>query len=266
MATSNVVFITGATSGFGEAAAQVFADAGWSLVLSGRRYPRLKALQDRLAARVPVHIIELDVRDSEAVGPAGTGKTYLAVAAAVASLPADFADITTLINNAGLALSPLPAQEVALEDWKTMIDTNVTGLVTVTHALLPTLIRHGAGASIINIGSIAGQWPYPGSHVYGASKAFVKQFSYNLRCDLLGTGVRVTDLAPGIAETEFTLVRTKGDQAASDKLYRGTTPLSAHDIAEQMFYIATLPAHMNINRVEVMPVRQAWQPFAIDRD
>ncbi|HCK9338421.1 TPA: SDR family NAD(P)-dependent oxidoreductase, partial [Klebsiella pneumoniae] len=161
---------------------------------------------------------------------------------------------------------PLPAQEVALEDWKTMIDTNVTGLVTVTHALLPTLIRHGAGASIINIGSIAGQWPYPGSHVYGASKAFVKQFSYNLRCDLLGTGVRVTDLAPGIAETEFTLVRTKGDQAASDKLYRGTTPLSAHDIAEQMFYIATLPAHMNINRVEVMPVRQAWQPFAIDRD
>ncbi|WP_087597080.1 SDR family NAD(P)-dependent oxidoreductase [Klebsiella pneumoniae] len=235
MATSNVVFITGATSGFGEAAAQVFADAGWSLVLSGRRYPRLKALQDRLAARVPVHIIELDVRDSEAV------------AAAVASLP-------------------LPAQEVALEDWKTMIDTNVTGLVTVTHALLPTLIRHGAGASIINIGSIAGQWPYPGSHVYGASKAFVKQFSYNLRCDLLGTGVRVTDLAPGIAETEFTLVRTKGDQAASDKLYRGTTPLSARDIAEQMFYIATLPAHMNINRVEVMPVRQAWQPFAIDRD
>ncbi|HBS7982601.1 TPA: SDR family NAD(P)-dependent oxidoreductase [Klebsiella pneumoniae] len=225
MATSNVVFITGATSGFGEAAAQVFADAGWSLVLSGRRYPRLKALQDRLAARVPVHIIELDVRDSEAV------------AAAVASLPADFADITTLINNAGLALSPLP-----------------------------TLIRHGAGASIINIGSIAGQWPYPGSHVYGASKAFVKQFSYNLRCDLLGTGVRVTDLAPGIAETEFTLVRTKGDQAASDKLYRGTTPLSARDIAEQMFYIATLPAHMNINRVEVMPVRQAWQPFAIDRD
>ncbi|WP_087603386.1 SDR family NAD(P)-dependent oxidoreductase [Klebsiella pneumoniae] len=187
MATSNVVFITGATSGFGEAAAQVFADAGWSLVLSGRRYPRLKALQDRLAARVPVHIIELDVRDSEAGG-------------------------------------------------------------------------------IINIGSIAGQWPYPGSHVYGASKAFVKQFSYNLRCDLLGTGVRVTDLAPGIAETEFTLVRTKGDQAASDKLYRGTTPLSARDIAEQMFYIATLPAHMNINRVEVMPVRQAWQPFAIDRD
>ncbi|HGH3370660.1 TPA: SDR family NAD(P)-dependent oxidoreductase [Kluyvera cryocrescens] len=254
MEKRNVVFITGATSGFGEAAAHVFARAGWALVLSGRRRARLQVLQAELASLVPVHVMELDVRDSDAV------------AAAVAALPAEFADVTALINNAGLALAPQPAQKVDLTDWHTMIDTNVTGLVNVTHALLPTLIRHGAGASIINIGSIAGQWPYPGSHVYGASKAFVKQFSYNLRCDLLGTGVRVTDLAPGIAETEFTLVRTKGDQAASDALYRGTTPLSALDIAEQMFYIATLPDHMNINRVEVMPVRQAWQPFAIDRD
>ncbi|ASG63898.1 MULTISPECIES: SDR family NAD(P)-dependent oxidoreductase [Kluyvera] len=254
MQQRNVVFITGATSGFGQAAAHVFARAGWALVLSGRRLARLQALQNELASRVPVHVIELDVRDSAAV------------ASAVAALPLEFADVTTLINNAGLALSPQPAQKVDLADWHTMIDTNVTGLVNVTHALLPTLVRHGAGASIINIGSIAGQWPYPGSHVYGASKAFVKQFSYNLRCDLLGTGVRVTDLAPGIAETEFTLVRTKGDQAASDALYRGTTPLSALDIAEQMLYIATLPDHMNINRVEVMPVRQAWQPFAIDRD
>lgn len=254
MQQHNVVFITGATSGFGQAAAHVFARAGWALVLSGRRLARLEALQSELASRVPVHVIELDVRDSAAV------------ASAIAALPLEFARVTTLINNAGLALSPQPAQKVDLADWHTMIDTNVTGLVNVTHALLPTLIRHGAGASIINIGSIAGQWPYPGSHVYGASKAFVKQFSYNLRCDLLGTGVRVTDLAPGIAETEFTLVRTKGDQAASDALYRGTTPLSALDIAEQMFYIATLPDHMNINRVEVMPVRQAWQPFAIDRD
>ena len=147
-----------------------------------------------------------------------------------------------------------------------MIDTNIKGLGNVTHALLPTMIASGAGASIINIGSIAGQWPYPGSHVYGGTKAFVKQFSYNLRCDLLGTGVRVTDLAPGIAETEFTLVRTKGDQAASERLYRGTTALTADDIAEQMFHIATLPPHVNINRVEVMPTRQAWSPFAIDRD
>ena len=222
MQNRKVVFITGATSGFGEAAAHVFARAGWALVLSGRRLARLQALQAELTSLVPVHVMELDVRDSDAV------------AAAVAVLPAEFADVTALINNAGLALAPQPAQKVDLTDWHTMIDTNVTGLVNVTHALLPTLIRHGAGASIINIGSIAGQWPYPGSHVYGASKAFVKQFSYNLRCDLLGTGVRVTDLAPGIAETEFTLVRTKGDQAASDALYRGTTPLSALDIAEQM--------------------------------
>jgi len=251
---TKVAFITGATSGFGAAAAHVFARAGWGVVLSGRRMARLEALKAELEAHVPVHIIELDVRDNAAVK------------AAVANLPDAFRDITALINNAGLALAPQPAQAVELQDWQTMIDTNVTGLVNVTHALLPTLIAHGAGASIINIGSIAGQWPYPGSHVYGATKAFVKQFSYNLRCDLLGTGVRVTDLAPGIAETEFTLVRTKGDHAASDKLYSGTTPLTAQDIAEQMFSIATLPDHMNINRIEVMPVRQAWQPFAIDRD
>ncbi len=251
---TKVAFITGATSGFGAAAAHVFARAGWGVVLSGRRIARLEALKAELGAHVPVHIIELDVRDNAAVK------------AAVANLPEAFRDITALINNAGLALAPQPAQAVELQDWQTMIDTNVTGLVNVTHALLPTLIAHGAGASIINIGSIAGQWPYPGSHVYGATKAFVKQFSYNLRCDLLGTGVRVTDLAPGIAETEFTVVRTKGDQAASDQLYGGTTPLTAQDIAEQMFYIATLPDHMNINRIEVMPVRQAWQPFAIDRD
>lgn len=254
MSANKVVLITGATSGFGEAAAQVFAAAGWSLIVCGRRLSRLEMLKEKLAQQVPVHIIEMDVRDSAAVKQA------------IDALPADFADITTLINNAGLALAPQPAQQVDLEDWQTMIDTNVSGLVNVTHAVLPALLRHGAGATMINIGSIAGQWPYPGSHVYGASKAFVKQFSYNLRCDLLGTGVRVTDLAPGIAETEFTLVRTKGDRAASDTLYRGTTPLNAQDIAEQMFYIATLPDHMNINRIEVMPVRQAWQPFAIDRD
>lgn len=147
-----------------------------------------------------------------------------------------------------------------------MIDTNITGLVNVTHAVLPKLLETGKGASIINIGSVAGEWPYPGGHVYGASKAFVKQFSFNLRCDLVSTGVRVTDIAPGMAETEFTLVRTKGNQAASDALYSTTTPLSAEDIAEQIFYVATLPAHININRLEIMPSRQAWGPFAVDRD
>jgi len=251
---AKVVFITGATSGFGRAAARRFAADGWSLVLTGRRLERLQALQEELAARVPVHVAALDVRDAQAVQRV------------VEELPEDFRRVRALINNAGLALAPEAAQKVALEDWHTMIDTNVKGLVNVTHALLPTLIETGAGASIVNLGSVAGQWPYPGSHVYGASKAFVKQFSYNLRCDLLGTGVRVTDIAPGMAETEFTLVRTKGDQSASDRLYRGTTPLTAEDIAEQIFYVASLPDHININRLEVMPTRQAWMPFAVDRD
>jgi sulfoacetaldehyde reductase len=254
---NKVVFITGATSGFGRATARRFAQAGWSLVLSGRRTERLEELKQELEGqhpKLPVHIATLDVRDADAV------------AAMVAALPAAFRPVRCLVNNAGLALAPIPAQKAALQDWHTMIDTNITGLVNVTHAVLPQLIETGAGASIVNLGSVAGSWPYPGGHVYGASKAFVQQFSYNLRCDLLGTGVRVTDIAPGMAETEFTLVRTGGDQAASDKLYRGTTPLTAEDIAEQIFYVATLPDHININRLEVMPTRQAWSAFSIDRD
>ena len=251
---SKIIFITGATSGFGRAAARRFAAAGWSLILTGRRVERLQALQEELGAQVPVHIAALDVRDAEAVQ------------AVVAALPAAFRPVRVLLNNAGLALAPQAAQNVDLADWHTMIDTNVKGLVNVTHALLPTLIETGAGASIINIGSTAGQWPYTGSHVYGATKAFVEQFSYNLRCDLQGTGVRVTDIAPGMAETEFTLVRTKGDQAASDRLYNTTTPLTAGDIAEQIFYVANLPDRININFLEVMPTRQAWAGFAVDRD
>ncbi|HAF90681.1 NAD(P)-dependent oxidoreductase [Stutzerimonas balearica] len=252
--TQKIVFITGATSGFGRATARRFAEAGWALVLTGRRSERLEELREELSARVPVHIATLDVRHAGAVRDV------------VEQLPEAFRQVRCLVNNAGLALAPQPAQQVDLQDWHTMIDTNVTGLVNVTHALLPTLIDTGAGASIVNIGSVAGHWPYPGGHVYGATKAFVEQFGYNLRCDLLGTGVRVTDIAPGMAETEFTLVRTKGDQAASDRLYRGTTPLTAEDIAEQIFYVATLPDHININRLEVMPTRQAWSPFNIDRD
>jgi sulfoacetaldehyde reductase len=248
------VLITGATSGFGKAAAQRFAKAGWSLILTGRRKERLEALEKELSQQVPVLTLVLDVRDSDAVTDS------------ISNLPEKFLPLTCLINNAGLALAPEPAQKVALQDWHTMIDTNITGLVNVTHAALPLLLKNSEGASILNLGSVAGQWPYPGGHVYGASKAFVQQFSYNLRCDLLGTGVRVTDLAPGMAETEFTLVRTKGNQAASDALYRGTTPLQAEDIAEQLYYLATLPPHININRLEIMPVRQAWSAFAIDRD
>ncbi|MCK2182866.1 SDR family NAD(P)-dependent oxidoreductase [Halomonas getboli] len=251
---NRIAFITGATSGFGRACAHRFAEAGWSLVLSGRREERLDELREALKDKVPVHTAVLDVRDDAAVK------------AVVEALPDAFKGVTCLVNNAGLALAPQPAQKVDLADWHTMIDTNVRGLANVTHALLPTLIEQGAGSSIINLGSVAGDTPYPGSHVYGATKAFVKQFSYNLRCDLLGTGVRVTDVAPGLSETEFTLVRTGGSQDAHDALYRDTTPLSAEDIAEQIFYVATLPAHININRMDVMPVRQAWAPFAIDRD
>ncbi|QFU00878.1 Sulfoacetaldehyde reductase 2 [Halomonas sp. THAF5a] len=249
-----IAMITGATSGFGRAAARRFAEAGWSLILTGRRQERLDALEQELAERVEVLTLALDVRDAEAVKQA------------VDTLPEAFRGVTCLVNNAGLALAPKPSQEVDLADWHTMIDTNVTGLVNVTHAMLPLLIATGAGASIINIGSAAAKWPYAGGHVYGATKAFVEQFSYNLRCDLKGTGVRVTDIAPGLAETEFTLVRTKGDQGASDALYDTTTPLQAEDVAEQIVHVATLPAHININFLEIMPTRQSWSPTHIERD
>lgn len=248
------VFITGATSGFGEACARKMAEKGWKIVICGRRTDRLTALQKELSLRTNVWAITLDVRD------------HLAVQKAILELPDDFKNIQVLVNNAGLALAPQPAQQVSLDDWHTMIDTNIKGMANVTHALLPQLIAFGQGSSIINIGSSAGETPYPGSHVYGATKAFVKQFSYNLRCDLQGTGVRVTDLAPGMALTEFGIVRTHGDQAAADAIYRDTVPLSADDVADQIIYIAELPAHMNINRLEIVPVRQAWGPYAIHRD
>lgn len=251
---SKTVFITGATSGFGAATARRFARDGWSVVISGRREERLRALADELSFQVPVHAVVLDVQDADAVRNA------------VESLPSGFQSIHALVNNAGLALAPDAMHRVDLSDLHTMINTNITGLVNVTHALLPQLIRTGAGATIINIGSTAGEWPYPGSHVYGATKAFVKQFSFNLRSDLQGTGVRVTDLAPGIAETEFSVVRNSGDRSAADAVYEGTVPLTARDVAEQIAHIANLPDHININRVEMVPVRQAWGPYAIHRE
>ena len=168
-----------------------------------------------------------------------------------------------LINNAGLALGTAPAQSASLQDWRTMIDTNVTALVTLTHRLLPTLVaRKGV---IINMSSVAASYPYPGGNTYGGTKAFVKQFSLGLRSDLHGTGVRVTTIEPGMAETEFTLVRTHGDQAASDSIYSGANPMTAEDIAEQLFCIATLPPHLNINRLEIMPVTQSFPAFQVDR-
>ncbi|APX92362.1 NAD(P)-dependent oxidoreductase [Halomonas sp. 1513] len=248
-----IALITGATSGFGRATAYRFAEAGWSLILTGRRSERLEELESELGAKVDILTLTLDVRDAEAVK------------AAIDGLDARWREITCLVNNAGLALALEPAQRVDLNDWHTMIDTNITGLVNVTHAALPLLIATGKGASIVNIGSVAGSYPYPGSHVYGATKAFVQQFSYNLRCDLKGSGVRVTDVAPGLAETEFMLVRSKGDQEASKALYDGANPLQAEDIAAQVFYVATLPEHININRLEIMPTSQSWSPFSIER-
>ena len=184
--------------------------------------------------------------------------------AALSALPESFRGIDVLVNNAGLALGTAPAQQASLEDWQTMIDTNITGLVTLTHRLLPGLIeRKGA---IINLSSVAADYPYPGGNVYGATKAFVQQFSLGLRSDLHGTGVRVTSIEPGMAETEFYLVRTRGNQADSDTFYRGAHPLTAEDIAGAVYWVATLPPHININRLELMPVNQSWAGFQINRE
>jgi serine 3-dehydrogenase len=247
---TKTVLITGATSGFGAAAARRFAHAGWRVVATGRRAERLQPLVAEFGAD-RVHAAAFDIRDEAALE------------AALAALPEDFRDIDVLVNNAGLALGTAPAQNASLQDWRTMIDTNVTALVVLTHKLLPTLIeRRGV---IINMSSVAASYPYPGGNAYGGTKAFVKQFSLGLRSDLHGTGVRVTSIEPGMAETEFTLVRTHGDRAASDRVYGGAMPMTAEDIAEQLFYIATLPPHLNINRLEIMPVTQSFPAFQVDR-
>ena len=248
---TRTALITGATSGFGAAAVRRFVAAGWRVIATGRRADRLQVLVDELGAD-KVHPAAFDIRDEAALD------------AALDALPAAFRDIDLLVNNAGLALGTAPAQQASLDDWRTMIETNVLALVTVTRRLLPLLVeRKGA---IINIGSIAGSYPYPGGNTYGGTKAFVRQFSLGLRSDLHGTGVRVTDIEPGMAETEFTLVRTHGDQAASDKLYAGAQPMTAEDIAEQILYVATLPPHLNINRLEIMPVTQSFAGFQVHRD
>ncbi|KAF1712488.1 NADP-dependent 3-hydroxy acid dehydrogenase [Pseudoxanthomonas kalamensis DSM 18571] len=248
---NKTALITGATSGFGVAAARRFVAAGWKVVVTGRRAERLQALVDELGAE-HAHAAAFDIRDATAMN------------AALNSLPEAFAGIDVLVNNAGLAQGTRPAQQASLDDWRTMIDTNVTALATLTHRLLPSLIaRKGV---IINISSVAATYPYPGGNVYGGTKAFVSQFSLGLRSDLHGTGVRVTSIEPGMAETEFTLVRTHGDQAASDKLYSGANPMTAEDIAEQIFHVATLPPHLNINRLEIMPVTQSFAGFQVARD
>jgi NADP-dependent 3-hydroxy acid dehydrogenase YdfG len=187
------------------------------------------------------------------------------VEAAVAGLPEPFAGIAVLINNAGLALGSGPAHEADMDDWETMIDTNVKGLVYCTHAVLPKMTAENRG-HIVNLGSVAGDWPYPGGNVYGATKAFVGQFSRNLRCDLIGTRVRVTNIEPGLAETEFSEVRFKGDADKARQVYQKTEPLTAGDIADIIHWVVSVPGHVNINRVEVMATFQAWAPYAIHRE
>lgn len=245
------VLITGATAGFGAAMARQFAQAGWRVIGTGRRAERLRALTDELGAD-KFYAAAFDIRDPSATDDA------------VAALPESFRGIDVLINNAGLAIGSAPAPQAKLEDWLTTIETNVTPLVRLTHKLLPTLIeRKGL---IVNLSSVAATYAYPGGNVYGATKAFVTQFSLGLRSDLHGTGVRVTSIEPGLCQTEFTLVRTGGDQAASDALYKGAHPLMADDVAGVVFWIANLPPHMNINRLELMPVSQSWPGFQISRD
>jgi 3-hydroxy acid dehydrogenase/malonic semialdehyde reductase len=246
-----IVLVTGATAGFGAEMARKFASNGHKVIAAGRRKERLDALASELGSNVLPLV--LDVTSKESINTA------------LSSLPKEWADIDVLINNAGLALGLEPAHKASLDDWETMIQTNCIGLVTITRALIPGMVERGRG-TVINLGSVAGTYPYPGGNVYGATKAFVDQFTLNLRADLVGTGVRATNIAPGMCGgTEFSNVRFKGDDSAAAKVYEGTTPLTAVDIAESAYWIATLPAHVNINYIELMPTCQAFGPFSVKR-
>ena len=246
------VFVTGASSGFGAGCARIFAEKGDRLVLAARRNGPLAELAEELAKSTEVHAVTLDVRKREAVRKMIDG------------LPTAFGEVDILVNNAGLALGLEPAHQANLDDWDAMVDTNIKGLIYCTRYLLPGMVARNRG-HVINIGSVAGSWPYPGGNVYGGTKAFVEQFSRNLRADLLGTRVRVTCLAPGMAETEFSLIRFKGNAEQARKVYSGTEALTAGDIAEIVCWVAGLPPHVNINTMEVMSIDQSWGPLAVHR-
>lgn len=243
------ILITGATAGFGEAAARSFVRGGWKAIGTGRRGERLAKLQEELGdAFLP---LEIDMREFGSLE-------------SLASLSPPWSEIDLLLNNAGLAP---PTDPLATTDWErieAVIDTNVTGLVALTRALLPKLIERKG--QIINLSSVAATYPYKGGAVYAGTKAFVRQFSLDLRADLAGTGVRVTSVEPGMAETEFTIVRTGGDKEASDKLYAGMNPMTAEDIADLFWWLANLPAHLNINTIELMPVSQSFAGFTVNRE
>jgi 3-hydroxy acid dehydrogenase/malonic semialdehyde reductase len=246
-----IALVTGATAGFGTATTRRLARDGARVVAAGRRKDVLDELAREFDGRV--HALALDVRDRAAVE------------SAIAGLPDAFAAIDVLVNNAGLAIGLEPAQDASLDDWDTMVDTNVKGLMYVTRAVLPGMVARNRG-HIVNLGSTAGEFPYPGGNVYGATKAFVHQFSLNLRADLLGKNVHVTDLAPGLCGgTEFSTVRFRGDAEKAGAVYAGTVPLSADDIADTIAWIVSRPPHVNINSIQMMPVIQAFGPLAVRR-
>jgi 3-hydroxy acid dehydrogenase / malonic semialdehyde reductase len=247
-----IILITGATAGFGLAIARRFGGESNRIIAVGRRKDRLDALVKEFGPNA-VHPIVLDVRDRAGV------------ASAVAALPPDLAAIDLLVNNAGLALGLSPAYQASLDDWDTMVDTNIKGLMYMTRAVLPGMVERDRG-HIVNLGSIAGAHSYPGGNAYGGTKAFVRQFSMNLRADLLGSRVRVTSVEPGmVGGSEFSLVRFGGDKEKVEKLYKGADPLTPEDVAEAVYWVATLPARVNINIIEMMPVTQSFGPLPVHR-
>ena len=247
-----IILVTGATAGFGEAITRRFINEGHKVIATGRRQERLDALKEALGDQV--YVAQLDVRNRAEIE------------AMLAALPAGWREIDVLVNNAGLALGLEPAHQASSDDWETMIDTNAKGLVFMTRAVLPGMVERNRG-HVVNMGSVAGSWPYQGGNVYGATKAFVKQFSLNLRADLAGTQVRVTDIEPGlVGGTEFSNVRFKGDDDKASQTYDNANPLMPDDIAESVFWACTLPPHVNINRLEIMPVSQSFAGLKVHRD
>lgn len=247
-----IIFVTGATAGFGEAITRKFISQGHKVIGTGRRQEKLSQLHTELGA--DFYPLQLDVRDRDGI------------TAAVNALPAAWREVDVLVNNAGLALGMEPAQRADLDDWETMIDTNNKGLVYMTRALLPGMVERKRG-HVVNLGSTAGRWPYAGGNVYGATKAFTRQFSLNLRTDLVGTKVRVTDIEPGlVGGTEFSSVRFKGDDDKVASTYKDADPLMPDDVADAIFWVTTLPKHVNINVLEMMPVSQSFAGLSVHRD
>lgn len=249
---TRTTLITGASSGFGAACARRFASDGGQLILLARSGDKLAALADELADQARIHVSVSDMRDRDAI------------IGLPDQLPASFRDIDILINNAGLALGVAPAQDAELEDWEVMVDTNIKGLMRLTRVILPGMVKRDRG-HIINVGSSAASWPYPGGNAYGGSKAFVQQFTRGLKADLIGTQIRVSNIEPGLANTNFSRARFKGDQTKADAVYAGTQPMTAEDVAEAIHWTTRVPPHVNITNIELMPVCQAWGPWAVAR-